>query len=146
MKYFFLILVLFIFGLLQSSLINVNFVLIFSMSLFLLGNKDFTPVAFFVSGLMLDLLGTGNFGLYALVMSLILVCITLLKRLFGFGVIVKLIMCLFAFVAFYFVSGFDGTNMLSSQLYLLLKNFIALALIFPFVYKFDEYFDQSSQF
>lgn len=99
-KYLLLTIVLLLLSLVSYSFTSVNLVLLFSISILLLGNDKIAAVSGFVGGLFLDLLGVRSFGVITFSLCLVILLILFIRRFIGKSKLSTIVLWVLAILLF----------------------------------------------
>ena len=118
--------------------------LLFALSFFITDNNELAVKVAFLSGLMLDALGTNVFGQTTLAMTAIFICLMLFKRLLGKSLLFYSAFSILAIVLFDFMIHLPKLLDIKTLLSVVPINLISLVLIFPLVSWLNELFKKNT--
>ena len=143
-RYLFLFLIILILALVQSSFSEIYFVLLFSLSFFILDNNEMAVKAVFIGGLVLDLLGTAVFGQFVVAATFVMVFLMLCKRLLGKTLLFYALFSVLAITVFNFMIHLPKLLASKTSVANILVNLVLLVLILPLASWLNELFKKNT--
>lgn len=128
----------------QSIFSNSYFVLLFSLSFFIVGNDETAVKTAFIGGVMLDLLGTASFGQFALSATSVMVFLMLFKSLLGKTLLFQFIFAILAIMLFNFMIHLPNLLEIKTLAKSAPANLVFLVLMLPLVSWINELFKKNT--
>lgn len=126
-------LLLLVLGLIQSQIRSVNLILDVCLALLILGRSREAVIFAFIGGLILDLLGSLLFGIFACTFSAIVFVVLLINRFLGRPWLLMVLLTGLALVLYYFLISFPAFELPSDLSALLVKNLVVIAMLIPVI-------------